>query len=76
MVTHDLSFAERCAGRWLVLCDGAIAADGPPAVIMADSALMARSGLTPTERFLLARRIDEIGTHGPGDAPFTGRKPR
>ena len=76
MVTHDLSFAERCAGRWLVLCDGAIAADGPPAAIMADSALMARSGLTPTERFLLARRIDEIGTHGPGDAPFTGRKPR
>ena len=76
MVTHDLSFAERCAGRWLVLCDGVIAADGPPAAIMADSALMARSGLAPTERFRLARRLESIGTHGPGDEPFAGRKPR
>lgn len=63
MVTHDLSFAERTAGRWLVLCDGTIAADNRPAAVMADAALMARSGLLATDAASLAARLERIG-HG------------
>jgi energy-coupling factor transport system ATP-binding protein len=75
MVTHDLAFAERCAGRWLVLCDGVIAADGPPETVMADPALMRRSHLVPTERFRLAARLEEIGAAGSGGMPC-GRRGR
>ncbi|MBI9086775.1 MAG: ATP-binding cassette domain-containing protein [Desulfobacterales bacterium] len=63
MVTHDLAFAERTAGRWLVLCDGTIAADSTPAAVMADAALLARSGLLRTDAACLAARLGKIG-HG------------
>ena len=63
MVTHDLSFAERWAHRWLVLAEGTIAAEGSPETIMADAALLARSGLAATDRFRLQTRLAE-GCHG------------
>jgi energy-coupling factor transporter ATP-binding protein EcfA2 len=62
MVTHDLSFAERYAARWLVLAGGKLLADGPPEAIMADADLLARSGLAATEAFRLRARI-EAGRH-------------
>ena len=57
MVTHDLSFAERWAHRWLVLAEGTIAAEGSPDTIMADASLLARSGLAATDRFRLRDRL-------------------
>jgi energy-coupling factor transport system ATP-binding protein len=61
MVTHDLGFAERYAPRWLVFAGGTIAADGAPARIMADAALMQRCGLMPTEAFRLKTRLEAAG---------------
>jgi energy-coupling factor transport system ATP-binding protein len=53
IVTHDLTFAERTAGRWLLMAEGRLLADGRPDAIMADPALMSRAGLEATDRFLL-----------------------
>lgn len=61
MVTHDLGFAERHAPRWLVLGEGTILADGTPAQIMADGALMQRCGLMPTDAFRLKTRLEAAG---------------
>ena len=55
VVTHDLTFAERVARRWLVMTAGRILADGDPDQVMADAELMARAGLEPTDRFRLMR---------------------
>ena len=51
IVTHDLTFAERTAGRWLLMAEGRLLADAAPDRIMADPALMARAGLEATDRF-------------------------
>ena len=56
IVTHDLTFAERTAGRWLLMAEGRLLADGRPDAIMADTALMSRAGLEPTDRFLLKQQ--------------------
>jgi energy-coupling factor transport system ATP-binding protein len=53
IVTHDLTFAERTAGRWLLMAGGRLLADGCPDDIMADTALMSRAGLEATDRFLI-----------------------
>jgi energy-coupling factor transport system ATP-binding protein len=53
IVTHDLTFAERAADRWLLMAGGRLLADAAPGRIMADAALMARAGLEPTDRFRL-----------------------
>lgn len=63
MVTHDLGFAERYASRWLVLGDGTIVADGSPARIMADGALLARCGLMATDACRLRSRLEAVD-HG------------
>jgi energy-coupling factor transport system ATP-binding protein len=63
LVTHDLAFAEQCADRWLVMAQGRLLADGPPQQVMADSAVMARAGLAPTDRFELTRRRVQKGPH-------------
>lgn len=55
IVTHDLTFAERTAGRWLLMAGGRLLADAPPDWIMADPDLMARAGLEATDRFRLAQ---------------------
>lgn len=51
IVTHDLTFAERTAGRWLLMAEGRLVADGSPDHIMADRALLDRAGLEATDRF-------------------------
>ena len=53
LVTHDLSFAEQQAHRWLLLSKGQIIADGPPWEVMADASAMAQTNLEPTDAFLL-----------------------
>ncbi|BBO83797.1 hypothetical protein DSCO28_43630 [Desulfosarcina ovata subsp. sediminis] len=55
IVTHDLTFAERTASRWLLMAGGCLLADDTPDRIMADSDLMDRAGLVPSERFQLMR---------------------
>ena len=62
IVTHDLTFAERTAGRWLLMDKGRLLADGRPDRIMADRALMARAGLAATDRFLLKRLWQKGGS--------------
>jgi energy-coupling factor transport system ATP-binding protein len=62
IVTHDLTFAERAAPRWLLLAGGRLLADGAPDRIMADTELMARAGLEATDRFRLSR----LGQRGRG----------
>lgn len=56
LVTHDLTFAERTASRWLLMADGHLLADTAPDQIMADSDLMTRAGLEATDRFRLTQR--------------------
>jgi len=53
IVTHDLTFAERAAHRWLLMAGGRLLADAAPERIMADADLMTRAGLEPTDRFRL-----------------------
>ncbi len=53
MITHDLTFAEQYAHRWLLMAEGEIIARGTPAEIMGNQAAMARAGLTPTDTFEL-----------------------
>lgn len=55
IVTHDLTFAERTASRWLLMAGGRLLADAAPDRIMADPDLMARAGLETTDRFRLAQ---------------------
>jgi energy-coupling factor transport system ATP-binding protein len=64
IVTHDLTFAERTAGRWLLMAGGRLLADGSPERIMADRTLMSRAGLQATDRFLLNQLWQRSGPHG------------
>lgn len=61
-VTHDLSFAEANAHRWLVLGKGNVAALGDPQVVMADNRAMAAAGLEPTPAFRLRRMLNREAT--------------
>ncbi|HWY86227.1 MAG TPA: ABC transporter ATP-binding protein [Gemmataceae bacterium] len=44
--THDLATVEEIADHCLVLCQGTIAAEGPPAAILNDKELLVKTGLT------------------------------
>ena len=48
-ITHDMEFAARHFGRIVVMRDGAVVADGPPATVFAPASrdLLASTGLTP-----------------------------
>jgi energy-coupling factor transport system ATP-binding protein len=61
LATHDLEFAEEVAGRWLVMADGEIVADGKPESVMQDEKLLTRAGLRPTIRFQLQHELSEEG---------------
>lgn len=63
IVTHDLTFAERAAGRWLLMAAGRLLADDTPEGIMADGDLMARAGLEATDRFRLMQLWPPEGPH-------------
>ena len=53
LVTHDLSFAERHAHRWIALAKGQVVAEGSPWDVMADKSAMDRAHLEPTDSFRL-----------------------
>jgi energy-coupling factor transport system ATP-binding protein len=61
LVTHDLSFAEEHAHRWLLLAGGERVAEGKPWDVMKDSEAMARAHLKPTDAFLLWGGDDPAG---------------
>ncbi len=64
IVTHDLTFAERAAHRWLLMAGGRLLADAAPDRIMADADLMAQAGLEPTDRFRLEALWHREHFHG------------
>ena len=68
-ITHDMELAAR-ADRVVVMCEGAIAADGTPAGVLTDEALLERAGL---ELPLVARTWAELVRLGAasGPAPVT-----
>lgn len=45
MVTHDLNLARRFANRVILMADGRIVADGPPAAVLADEVVMRQAKL-------------------------------
>jgi len=53
LVTHDLSFAEAHAHRWLVLAEGQVIAEGRPWEVMRDTHAMKRAHLEPTDAYRL-----------------------
>ncbi len=53
LVTHDLSFAEQHAHRWILLAHGQVVAEGAPWKVMSDKAAMDRAHLEPTDSFRL-----------------------
>ena len=53
LITHDLTFAEQHAHRWLLMADGRILAEGSPKEIMANQQAMDHAGLKPTDAFRL-----------------------
>jgi energy-coupling factor transport system ATP-binding protein len=62
-ITHDLDLAVMYANRVILVAEGCVAADGPPAEVLADAALLERCRLVPTS--LLALNLDYL--------PRTGR---
>jgi energy-coupling factor transport system ATP-binding protein len=60
LVTHDLEFAEGCAGRWLLLAQGEIVARGEPKAVMAGTGVLHRAGLEATQAFRLCRALDAL----------------
>ncbi len=59
LVTQDLSFAERCAHRWLLMAKGRVVADGRPQAVMADESAMQAARLEPTDSFRLAAMLSK-----------------
>ena len=66
LVTHDLEFAEGCAGRWMLLNQGTVVASGTPAAVMADTPVLHRAGLEATQAFRLRRALDALVTDRAG----------
>jgi energy-coupling factor transport system ATP-binding protein len=68
LVTHDLSFAEENAHRWILLAHGQVVAEGAPEAVMADRTAMDRARLEPTDSFRLFREsgIDPAEAAPPG----------
>jgi energy-coupling factor transporter ATP-binding protein EcfA2 len=62
-ITHDLDLAICYAGRVILMYEGQIAADGPPAEVLTDPDLLCRCHLVPTS--LLAANLKHL--------PRTGR---
>jgi energy-coupling factor transport system ATP-binding protein len=62
LVTHDLEFAEQCAGRWVLLAKArahgqTVVATGAPEAVMAAQGALGRAGLEPTQAFRLRRAL-------------------
>ena len=58
-ITHDMEFAATRFGRIVVMRDGVVVADGPPAVVFApaNADLLASTGLTPPPAARIAARM-------------------
>ncbi|HXY33345.1 MAG TPA: ABC transporter ATP-binding protein [Planctomycetaceae bacterium] len=56
IATHELDVVVELCNRVIVLDEGAIRADGPPASVLADEALMERHGLEVPLRLQLSRK--------------------
>jgi energy-coupling factor transport system ATP-binding protein len=74
-ITHDLDLAIAYANRVLLMHEGRLTADGPPAEVLADAALLERCRLVPTSllelnleylprtgRFMSAERLAHVET--------------
>lgn len=70
LVTHDLSFAEQHAHRWILLARGRIVAEGAPWEVMSDRTAMERAHLEPTDSF---RMFSEGGLPSAGAVQPGGR---
>jgi energy-coupling factor transport system ATP-binding protein len=72
LVTHDLSFAEEHAHRWLLLSHGQVVAEGAPWKVMSDRAAMDRAHLEPTDSFRLFSADDRAfaGAVTPGGGSY------
>ncbi len=64
LATHDMEFAAAHCPRWLVLSDGALIADAPPATVMHDPHVLAHAHLLPTP---LASLAAALGVPYPGE---------
>ena len=53
LVTHDLSFAEQHAHRWLLMAEGRVVKEGTPWNVMSDKTAMEKAHLEPTDAFRL-----------------------
>ena len=62
LVTHDLSFAEQHAHRWILLAHGQVVAEGAPWKVMSDKAAMDRAHLEPTDSFRIFSADDRTLT--------------
>jgi energy-coupling factor transporter ATP-binding protein EcfA2 len=69
LVTHDLSFAEQHAHRWILLADGQVVAEGAPWDVMADKTAMDRAHLEATDSF---RMFSVVDRPLPGDTQSGG----
>jgi len=64
LVTHDMSLAAEHAGRVVVLGQGQVIADGPPAQLFQRSDLLARAALAPPPITALAQALHPHGLRG------------
>jgi energy-coupling factor transporter ATP-binding protein EcfA2 len=58
LITHDMEMAARCAERLLVLDRGRIAADGTPADVFSQAAVLRQAGLEPPFAVQLANLLN------------------
>ncbi len=64
LVTHDMALVARCAARLVVLHEGQVIADGPPAAVFQDQDVLARASLLPPPVLALARALRDHGLAG------------
>lgn len=64
LVTHDMALAAEHAERVVVLAQGEVIADGPPAALFQDADLLARAALTPPPVMALAQALQHHGLRG------------
>jgi energy-coupling factor transporter ATP-binding protein EcfA2 len=57
LVTHDMALVAECAERVVVLSQGQVLADGPPAKIFRQADLLARTSLSPPPTVVLAQAL-------------------
>jgi energy-coupling factor transport system ATP-binding protein len=58
-ITHDMELAARCAERIVVLDDGKITADGPPAEVFKRSDVLVQAGLEAPFAVRLGQRVGD-----------------